>query len=113
MDKKVEISWLLDFYGKLLTDKQRKVMNMYFNEDASLSEIASGMGVSRQAVHDIISRGETLLYEYEDKLGLLEQFKFMEERLISISSRLKNCNLEQDRENICNEIDELITRWEE
>lgn len=113
MEKKIEVSWLLDFYGKLLTEKQSNVMTMYFNEDASLSEIAGVLGVSRQAVHDIIGRSEAILYEYENKLGLLKQFKFMEERLRSINDRLKNCESIDDKEDICREIDELISSWEE
>lgn len=113
MDKKIEISWLLDFYGKLLTDKQFNVMTTYFYEDASLSEIAEDMGVSRQAVHDIIGRGEALLFEYEDKLGLLKQFQFMKESLEGINKRLRKCSSEEEKQNICDEIDKLIIRWEE
>ena len=86
---------------------------MYFNEDASLAEIADEMGVSRQAIHDIIGRSEGLLFEYEQKLGLLRQFKFMKDTLKSISKRLRNSSLEQEKHIICDEIDELITRWEE
>ncbi|MBQ9624952.1 MAG: putative DNA-binding protein [Clostridia bacterium] len=113
MDKKIEISWMLDFYGKLLTEKQLGIMEMYFNEDSSLSEIASSLGVSKQAVHDIIHRSEAILYEYEKKLGLLEQFQYMEKQLNDISKRLRTCNNENEKQAICNEIDKLITMWEE
>lgn len=113
MDKKIEVSWLLDFYGQLLTNKQRQVMDMYFNEDVSLSEIAEGLGVSRQAVHDIIGRSETSLFEYENKLGLLKQFSFMSGKMKEISKRLKSCKTLEERDDICKEIDELITQWEE
>lgn len=113
MDKKIQVSWLLDFYGNLLTEKQRQVMKMHFNEDASLSEIGNDLGVSRQAVHDIIGRSEALLFEYEDKLALLKQFRYMSTGLKGINARLKNCKNDEDRNKICSEIDELITQWEE
>ena len=55
----------------------------------------------------------TLLFEYEDKLGLLKQFQFMKESLEGVNKRLRNCTSEEEKQNICDEIDKLIIRWEE
>lgn len=69
--KKVEFSLMLDFYGKLLTDKQLEVMELYYNQDLSLTEIAENLNVTRQAVHDAIKKSEKSLKEYENKLNLV------------------------------------------
>lgn len=75
MDKRTEILILFDIYGMLLTDKQKNIMDLYFNNDLSLSEIAENSSTSRQAIHDTIKRCEKLLYEYEKKLQLMEKSK--------------------------------------
>ena len=74
MEEMTEIGLLLDFYGALLTPHARELMRMYLEEDLSLQEIAEASGVSRQAVHDSVSRGEKQLMEYEERLGLLKRF---------------------------------------
>jgi predicted DNA-binding protein YlxM (UPF0122 family) len=66
---------LLDFYGELLTDKQREYYDLYYNEDLSLSEIAENVGITRQGVHDIIVRAENTLLETERKTGLIKRFR--------------------------------------
>lgn len=62
---------LFDFFGDLLTDKQREYYDLYYNEDLSLSEIAENVGITRQGVHDIIARAEYTLLETERKTGLI------------------------------------------
>lgn len=69
MEQTVEWSLLLDFYGELLTERQRELCDLSFNQDFSLSEIAENTGVSRQAVHDALRRSETTLLELERKTG--------------------------------------------
>lgn len=72
--KDYRISLLLDFYGELLTDKQRDAVEMYYNEDLSLAEIAEHTGTTRQGVRDAVKRAETLLLSLEKSLGLSTRF---------------------------------------
>lgn len=66
---------LLDFYGELLTDKQRECFDLHYNEDLSLSEIAEQLGISRQGVWDNIRRAESAMKEIEEKTGLIRRFE--------------------------------------
>ncbi|QUH26257.1 putative DNA-binding protein [Serpentinicella alkaliphila] len=75
IEKKIEISMLIDFYSQLLTEKQRDIIMFYYNDDLSLSEIAEEYSISRQAVYDTIKRTEKILYDYEEKLKLVELFQ--------------------------------------
>lgn len=70
MSKNLEMSSLLDLYGPLLTQKQFDIMDMYYNDDLSLGEIAEEFGISRQGVHDAVKRGDDTINDYEQKLGL-------------------------------------------
>lgn len=81
MEKVAWINLLYDFYGQLLTDKQQKFVELYYAHDLSLSEIAEQFNISRQAVHDVIKRAESVLMGYEDKLGLVSKFMEQRERL--------------------------------
>lgn len=71
--KTLRMNQLFDFYQALLTDKQQQMLELYYEEDLSLAEIAEHYDISRQAVHDNIKRGENLLEDYEAKLELLSR----------------------------------------
>ncbi len=73
MEKNIKIGMLLDTYGKLLTDKQYQLLDDYYNNDLSLSEIAENEGITRQAVRDNLKKGENNLLEYEEKLGFMKK----------------------------------------
>ncbi len=75
MEERRKQSLLLDFYGELLTDKQRGCYDLHVNEDLSLSEIAEQLGISRQGVWDNIRRAESALTEIEEKTGLMARFE--------------------------------------
>ena len=82
VDKTLRISVLLDHYGAMLTDKQREVIDLYYNDDLSLAEIAEQEGITRQGVRDNIKRGEAQLLEMEEKLHAARRF----ERLAALVS---------------------------
>ena len=70
----LEMSLLLDYYGGMLTDKQRECCDMRFNQDMSLGEIAETLGVSRQAVNDNLTRTEALLRRMEENIGCVKRY---------------------------------------
>lgn len=84
MEKHVKTAILLDLYGALLTDKQAEALDLYYNEDLSLSEIAENTHVTRQAVHDAISKGERMLLELEEKTHLGKRLALLEGRMETI-----------------------------
>ena len=102
MAKDLTISMLYDFYGDLLTEKQQEVIELYYNEDLSLAEIASHSGITRQGVRDSIKRAEFQLTEFEEQLGLAGRFREIKSQLEEIkknafeieqiNSRLYNSN---------------------
>ena len=67
----LQMSLLFDYYGELLSQKQRTCFDLYYNQDLSLSEIADELGITRQGVHDSISRAETALGEFERVTGCI------------------------------------------
>lgn len=88
MEKKVQLSWYLAFYGEMLTENQREIAHLYFEEDYSLAEIAQQLSVSRQSIHDTVNRVEKTLTEFENKLGLATRFERLETGLKKCSELL-------------------------
>ncbi|MGN0755172.1 MAG: YlxM family DNA-binding protein [Aristaeellaceae bacterium] len=81
VSRKIELAWLTAFYGGLLTDKQRQVLTLHCEEDLSLGEIAQEAGISRQGVHDMLTRATQRLFDMEEKLGMAARFRRMEDGL--------------------------------
>lgn len=75
---------LYDFYGDMLTDRQKEFYDLYYNEDLSLAEIAENYGITRQGVRDVIVRAEAILTELEDKTGIIRRFQKMQSQLSDI-----------------------------
>ena len=75
MEDRVEISLLMDIYSPLLTEKQKNIMELYYNDDLSLAEIAQNDNVSRNNVHKHLKSSEEKLLFYEEKLGLYKKDK--------------------------------------
>ena len=78
-EKNLEIGFLLDFYGDVLSERKRTVLDLYYNDDLSLAEVAEEIGISRQGVRDLIRKAGEELSFYEEKLGLAKRFREAQE----------------------------------
>ena len=84
-EKNLELGYLLDFYGELLSPHRREALNYYYNDDMSLAEIASLLGITRQGVRDAIKRAENILVDMEQKLGFAKRYTELKKGLDDIS----------------------------
>ena len=107
MEKKIKISMLCEIYGKLLTEKQLAILNDYYNNDLSLTEIAENNNITRQAVLDNIKKGENKLFEFEEKLSFMEktikQEKLLQEVLTELS-KIEDTSSDKKIEKILNHV---------
>ena len=109
----LEMCLLFDFYGEMLTDKQRELFDLYYNEDLSLSEIAEHVGITRQGVRDAIVRAEHTLTELEEKLGLVCRYGKIDQHIAALAQEVKmlsriNANYMQN-----DEIGKILARMHE
>lgn len=81
MAKDLELSGLLDFYGEVLTEKQREMLRQYYDDDFSLSEIGENFGITRQGARDAIKHGESTLLELEQKVGFAARYRRVQKTL--------------------------------
>ena len=81
MAKDLEMGYLLDFYGEVLTEKQREMLRQYYNDDLSLSEIGENFGITRQGARDASKHGETTLKELEEKVGFAARYRRVQQKL--------------------------------
>lgn len=96
MKKNLKFVMLLDCYGELLTEHQKNIMELYYCDDLSLSEIGNPLGITRQAVRDNIKRAESILLNYEDKLRFAEKLENMRrsfDELIDSAQEIKDAEL--------------------
>ena len=100
MEKNVKISMLNEIYGKMLTKKQSEIIDDYYNQDLSLSEIAENNKITRQAVRDILKKGEKKLFEYEEKLLFMKRMLKQEEKIEQVLSELTKIQKESSDEQI-------------
>ena len=119
MEKNMELSLLLDFYGELLSEKVRRATELYYNDDLSLSEVAEDMGITRQGVRDLIKRAEGNLYGYEQKLGLYKRFLEMQKGLGTLkespvkakcllNNKIEQSEIDKEISGMIDLVDELI-----
>ena len=103
-EKNLNLGYLLDFYGELLSERKRSVMDMYYNEDFSLAEIAAEIGISRQGARDIIKKSEEELLFYEEKLGLAKRFRNTQASTHKLLSLLEQSDVSDE---VCRAAQEL------
>lgn len=96
LDKLEQIILLKDFYGPLLTMRQQEVLNLYYEQDWSLSEIASQYNITRQAVYDLVKRSERLLQEYEQRLHLVKRFQDTQAQIEEVYRLLNSADSDRD-----------------
>ena len=90
MSKDLNFSILLDFYGSLLSERQFEIMDFYYNDDLSLAEIASEVGISRQGVRDALKKAESIITEIEEKLELADKFYQINSQIDNIKKNLES-----------------------
>ena len=96
LEKNIHVNLLFDIYGKLLTNTQQKMIELYYHDDLSLGEISELEGVSRNAVFDSIKKGIKTLEDYEDKLHILAK----EEKMNNFFEELRKTNLSKEQEEL-------------
>ena len=104
------MAMLYDFYGDLLTDRQKEFYDLYYNEDLSLAEIAENYGITRQGVRDVIVRAEAYLTEIEDKTGLIRWFHTMQSQLREIADCVRQVTDLNDKRLGSDELEVLASR---
>lgn len=109
MDDILYITMLYDFYGELLTEKQRTVIESYYLNDMSLNEVGEQYGITRQAVADLVKRTVNILKDYEKKLNLYEKYTYQKKMMEDTVKRLdaaieKNSCSPVDFENVKREL---------
>ena len=95
MEKRVELSLLMDFYGPLLTEHRRQVLEMYLNEDMGLQEIADSLGISRQGVHEAVKTASKQLTKYEETLGIARRYMGIRREVISCREALEKVRTDE------------------
>ncbi|MBR5926361.1 MAG: DNA-binding protein [Firmicutes bacterium] len=110
MAKNLSAGVLLDFYGELLTEKQQKALELYYNEDLSLAEIAGEMGVSRQGVRAFIKNGEEHLYRFEEKLGMFGRFSDISRLSEEMAELTDGLQKSAEKEQLLNKLREIKDR---
>lgn len=113
LERNVEVGLLFSFYRNMLTDRQAECVDLYYDEDLSLSEISEHLGITRQGVRDNIKRAEHTLFAAEEKLGLAMRFINIKERLERVDDIIreieKSPNIMYLSDDIKRKINEILT----
>ena len=103
------MTMLFDFYGEILTERQKEFFDLYYNEDLSLGEIAENYGISRQGVRDVIVRAEAAMQEIEDKTGLIRRFMQMQPKIAAIEEAAQQIKTINYRQYENSQLDKLVS----
>ena len=113
MDKKAQVGLLFSFYRNMLTDRQNECVDLYYNEDLSLSEISEHLGITRQGVRENIKRAEQSMYDIEQRLGLASKFLRIQEKLDNIDDIIREIeqspNVRYLSDDIKHKINDILT----
>ncbi len=104
------INSLLDFYGDMLTDRQKDFLEYYYIDDLSLAEIAENEGITRQGVRDAIKRAEAQLFEMEQRLGLAKRFTEVKKGLDEILEAAEVINTYNMRTGLSRDINDAVVK---
>ena len=104
MEEKIRLSILLEIYGKLLTEKQYEFMDLYYNQDLSLSEIGDNNAITRQAVRTVLLKSKRKLEECEKQLGFLQKQKEIKEQI----TKLEKTELSNKQQKIVNKLKQKL-----
>ncbi len=110
MEKRVELSILMDFYGPLLTEHRREILRLYCDEDMGLQEIADQLGISRQGVHDAVKGAAAQLMRYEETLGLADRYQRIGREIKKCRTLLSSVKADNGSESALNEALEALDR---
>lgn len=108
MEQRVELNYLLDFYGPLLTDHRRELMQMYCEEDLSLAEIADQLQITRQGVSDAVNKAKRQLNDYESKLGLVARYLALSGQAEKCLEALNEINADEQSQNAMKRVREAL-----
>ena len=112
-EKNLNISILLDFYGDILTERQKEMLDMYYNNDLSLAEIAQNFDISRQGVRSVLKKAENIIVEMEEKLKLAARFVEVQEKSETIATSLSELNREINDKSVSEKISDIINQIKE
>ena len=107
-EKNLKIAYLLDFYGDVLTERKKEVLDMYYNEDLSLAEIAEQIGISRQGVRDLIKKAEDEILFLEEKLSLAQKMHAIKHHADNMANIVQNTEIPEALKTEIEEISKII-----
>ena len=108
IEKKFKMCMLADFYGNMLTEKQKAIFSSYWEKDCSLFEIAEELGITRQAVHDSLNKAQIILQDLEDRCGFIKKYQENKAELINVYNSLDKSDKLQY--NIAKQIESIINK---
>ena len=108
IEKKTNIALLYDFYSAMLSERQSEIMQLYYGDDLSLSEVAEITGITRQGVRDAIKKSENILVDCEEKLGLYERHRTQQKTIKEVVAGLKKAESKEEIERYVSLIEALI-----